>query len=118
LRSRSPLPAKFLNAPGLDEWWNWYFLAFLDLSSCRSGMGDGPIMWTAMNAYAERHGLTTLDDYLFFKELINSIDTAYIEYQSKKSDKKGQKIGGEKTPAPQPQPRPRPKKPIVVKRRK
>lgn len=61
---------------------------FLELTSCRSsGMGEGPIPWTAMNTYCEVfniHGESKLD--FFF--LVRSLDNSYLKYQSDKQDKK------------------------------
>lgn len=54
-----PLPAKFENAPELDESLVLYWEAFNHLSSCRGASFGGlmPIPWLAIDAYAKARGL-------------------------------------------------------------
>ena len=55
------------------------FQAFWELDTCRSlGFGIGPIPWTAINKYADVHGLEQ-DLIEPFTEVIRRMDTAYIE---------------------------------------
>ncbi len=58
----------------------FYLKAFYDLSTCRSsGMGVGPIPWSAMIAYAEWYGLDR-DVTEAFVDIIREMDSAYIEH--------------------------------------
>lgn len=49
-------------------------------------MGVGPIPWTAIDRYAERHGVTDPDDYDEFVELISAMDSAYLEHAQKEAE--------------------------------
>lgn len=48
-----PLPKKIAEAPELRLGLELYFQAYLDLMTARSGLGDGPISWTAIAEYAK-----------------------------------------------------------------
>jgi hypothetical protein len=52
-----PLPRHLREAPEVAPGLEIYWLAFWDLLSERSGMGDGPIRWTAIQAWADYNGL-------------------------------------------------------------
>lgn len=79
-----PLPDKIKNAPILLPGLQFYYQAFLDLSTCRPlGMPEGPIPWSAINIYAERQDLTD-DDYERFFTLLRAMDAAYLDYRDKK----------------------------------
>ena len=52
MREHLPLPKKIANAPQLFFGLELYYGAFLDLSTCRSGLGDGPISWQYVHDYA------------------------------------------------------------------
>lgn len=50
--------------------------AFHELSTCRQiGMALGPIPWTAIDRYAERHGI---GDFEQFATLVRACDAAYL----------------------------------------
>lgn len=70
-------------APGLE----FYYNAFNTLSSCRPiGMAEGRIPWTAANEFSLRYGLNDVElDVLW--SLISKMDSAYLEWQSKKTSK-------------------------------
>ena len=77
------LPQAFLNpirpAPHLAFIWS----AFWDLSTDRSsGMGVGPIPFSAIDRFAERYGIHDLDDFDTFKALIHEMDGVYLEHAS------------------------------------
>jgi hypothetical protein len=59
VRRRQPLPDVIANAPEIHMGLEAYYEAFMDLSTSRGvGMALGPIPWTAVDRYAERHGYT------------------------------------------------------------
>ncbi len=87
-----PIPDKIRNAPFLLPGLHFYYQAFLDLSTCRPlGMSEGPIPWSAINTYAERHELTD-DDYDRFFILIRVMDVAYLEHRDKKRAAKEKQV--------------------------
>ena len=78
------MPARIANAPQLLPGLDFFYIAFLELSTCRDvGMGLGPIPWTAMNAYAERYGLED-DDFAEFTWLLKRLDATYLQQQDEK----------------------------------
>lgn len=66
-------------APGL----RFYWMAFWDLMSCRShGMGEGPIPWTAVDAYARRHCLST-NEFEDLWMILRRLDGHYLQHRAK-----------------------------------
>lgn len=45
--------------------------------------GVGAIPWTAINAYAKRHGVRDPDDFDDFVSLIREMDAVYLKHQAK-----------------------------------
>jgi hypothetical protein len=87
-RAGSPLPESIQNAPELRLGLGIFFSGFLDLSNCRSsGMVEGPIPWTAIQAYCDWMGLDdeTAADMHFH---ISNLDAARSKYHRSKEDKK------------------------------
>lgn len=101
-RNRVALPDKIANAPELYSWLEWYYSAFLDLTSCRSnGFDEGSIPWTAIDAYARRYDITDEDEFYFFCGLIREVDSAYIKWRGQQRDKKNTTLGkGNAAPGP------------------
>lgn len=87
-RNKVAIPKAILDAPTLQAGLDFYLKAFFILSSCRQiGMSESRIPWTAANDYSLRYGLSEADfDALW--ELISAMDTAYLNHQAKKHDKK------------------------------
>jgi hypothetical protein len=91
-----PVPEAIKNAPELAIGLQFYFVAFLDLGSCRSlGQGfEGPIWWTAIDQYANRMELVgeRRDDFFYH---MAELDKVYLKEQSKRlkeaTDKAGSK---------------------------
>lgn len=52
IRLKQPIPKAIAEAPVLQPGLGLYLEAYLDLATCRGGMGDGPIPWTAGMQYA------------------------------------------------------------------
>lgn len=102
LRDGTPIPEAIRNAPDLEIGLHFYFMAFLDLTTCRSiGMSmEGPIWWTAIDRYAERWKLKgeRCEDLFYY---IAEMDKVFLEYRAetiKKESKKGTKgKSGKKT---------------------
>nr|DAO81138.1 MAG TPA: hypothetical protein [Caudoviricetes sp.] len=83
-----PIPDAIANAPILTEGLELYFMAFLDLTTCRSyGMSEGPIPWTAIKDWATYNGLSvTQTEDLFY--MVREMDNAYLDYRAKKQKQK------------------------------
>ena len=101
-----PLPDKIANAPRLLLGLDFYYNAFLKLSSCRSiGMSEGRIPWTAIKEYGYHHGLDD-DDVERLVYLVNAMDAEYLKYRAKESKAETEKskaktpIGGSRAPRP------------------
>jgi len=70
-----------LDEPALAPGLGWYLDAFAELGSCRpAGIGNlGPIPWTALDAYARRHGIAG-EDFETFAVLIAALDAAWLAH--------------------------------------
>jgi hypothetical protein len=84
-RERQPLPQRIANAPELFIGLEFFYVAFLDLSSCRAIM-EGPISWLAIDDYAIRRGLEEeqREDLLFH---IPKMDRVFLDFHSEKRKK-------------------------------
>lgn len=95
LRNGTPIPEAIANAPELMAGLQFYFVAFLDLTSCRSlGMGnEGPIWWTAIDKYAGRLELEgeRREDLFHY---ISEMDKVYLEYRAKEAKKSSKATKG------------------------
>lgn len=61
--------------------------AFWRLTTTRqSGMGVGPIPWTAIDRYAQRHAIDDPDDFDELTELIMTMDQTYLEHVRKEQE--------------------------------
>jgi hypothetical protein len=81
-----PLP--FLqNEPDLPEHLAFEWGAFQDLSRDRqSGMGIGPIPWSAFDRYARRHGIDDPDSFERFVALMAAMDAAFCRHHAEKEE--------------------------------
>lgn len=81
------MPNAIANAPDLHLGLEAYFEAYMDLCSCRGGMGDGPIPWTAIHEYCQRLEFDeeTCDDMLFY---VRVMDDTWLAYQKEKRNSK------------------------------
>lgn len=86
-KQRKPLPEKIANAPEIALGLEIYYVAFLDLSTCRPfGMGEGPIPWTAIDRYCVVNGIKgELREDLFF--IVQELDGVYLKWKEKQYDK-------------------------------
>lgn len=55
----------------------------MDLATCRGGMGDGPVPWTAAMEYA-RHLRMSRDQRVDFWYLITQMDEFWLDWSAKK----------------------------------
>lgn len=82
-------------APALCPGLEWYLVAFFDLTSTRAiGFGGlGPIPWTAISAYATRHGVGQ-DQFEFLVHHVRKMDEAYLKWvkENHKDDKPGRPV--------------------------
>ena len=90
------LPPAIRDAPELTQGLALYYGAFWDLNSCRSiGMGEGPISWLSVDAYATARGFDAeqRDD---LHHHISAMDRAYLKHQAderEKDRKRGKNAG-------------------------
>lgn len=84
-RERQPLPARIANAPELCLGLEFFYVAFLDLTSCRNS-GEGPISWLAIDEYAKRRKLTEeqKEDLLYH---VPKMDKVFLDFRSDKHKK-------------------------------
>ncbi len=83
-RLRLPLPDKIKNAPQLFIGLELFYGAYLDLSSCRTGLGDGPISWQSIEEYANVNGFDAEQkDSLHYFTM--KMDAAFLKWRSKKN---------------------------------
>lgn len=87
-----PLPEKIQNAPSLWLGCELYYLAFMDLTTCRQlGFGiQGPISYLDIAAYCSYHGFSeeTTNAMQF---ILPRVDQFYLDYWAKKSAAKEKK---------------------------
>ncbi len=83
IRLGLPLPKAVLEAQQVHEGLELYWEAFLDLSTCRGGMGDGPIPWNRAADYADRLEMDDedFDEFWFF---LTRMDECWLEFQDRK----------------------------------
>lgn len=60
-----------------------FYGAFLDLCSCRTGFGDGPISWQSVQEYAiiNEYAIEQIEDLHYF---IAKMDEVYMKWSAKK----------------------------------
>ena len=85
------MPDAIANAPELLQGLEGYYQAFLELHTCRAvGFGEGAIPWTAIDAYATRHGLEG-EEYEDFEDLVRVLDDAYLKHRREKAERESDK---------------------------
>lgn len=82
IRLRLPMPKTIAEAPVLQTGLSFYLEAYIDLATCRGGMGDGPIPWTAAMDWARFHRLSRdqTEDFWF---IISRMDEWWLEWKEK-----------------------------------
>ena len=94
------IPDKIANAPDLLPGLEMYWIAFSDLTTCRSeGMDEGRIPWTAVIRYAEWLKLNDeeTDDFV---TLIKAMDETYINHRRGEAKRKSKTTLAPKTRPP------------------
>lgn len=77
IKLKLPIPKAIREAPVLQPGLGFYMEAYLDLATCRGGMGDGPIPWTAGIQYARWLDLDR-DQTENFWYIITQVDEWYL----------------------------------------
>jgi hypothetical protein len=82
------IPDPILNAPELDPGLFLYWTAFWELQTCRTMgfSGAGPIPWTVLQEYADRHEFDP-DQRELLVYFIGMMDHTYQKWVSKEQDK-------------------------------
>lgn len=90
-RLKRPIPDKIANAPELKTGHELYYVAFLELNSCRQiGFSIGPIPWTAIRDYCVEHEIEgEQKDDLF--DCVQALDRAYMDWYQKELERKSHK---------------------------
>lgn len=80
-----PLPDRILNAPELLLGLDFFYTAFMDLTSCRGqGYGtEGPISWLDMRRYCRENAIIgeQRDDLIYH---IQQMDDCYLRFKANK----------------------------------
>jgi hypothetical protein len=86
-KTRSPIPEQFLNAPELFSGLDLYYMAFMDLTSCRqlSQGVMGPISWANLQSYCNEYGIhgEQREDLFYFTM---KMDEAYLKNNMKRAE--------------------------------
>ena len=84
-RQKLPLPEKIQNAPELLLGLELFYIAFMNLTSCRTqGYGtEGPIGWLQISEYCLIHGIIgeQRDDLIYH---VQKMDEVYLKFKAKK----------------------------------
>lgn len=88
IKRHIPLPEKIANAPTIHRGLEIYYVAFWELSTCRSsGFGAGPIPWDAIDRYATR--MEWFDErYEDLLDFVRAMDGTFLKFQKEQSDAK------------------------------
>jgi hypothetical protein len=89
IRQRMPLPDRIKNAPSLNLGLDLFYLAFLELNSCRAlGYGsEGPVPWLAIKDFCAFYNIVDEQcEDLFFH--VQRLDQAYLEFRNRKTQDK------------------------------
>lgn len=85
VRQKLPLPDKIANAPEIAFGLDVFYIAFMDLTSCRgTGYGtEGPISWLSINSYADAKEFEEeqREDMFYF---VQKLDMCYLDYKTRK----------------------------------
>jgi hypothetical protein len=82
-----PLPEKIANAPELAPGLDLFYVAFLELATCRtSGWGEGPIPWTAIDRYAEANAFEGEQREDLFHH-VRAMDQGYLAWARARESK-------------------------------
>lgn len=82
MAARTKAKVDIPDPPNLSPMQELYLEAFAQLATERQiGMQEGPIPWSKIVQYADRHGFDALD----MTHVLMKLDAAYLEYRSEES---------------------------------
>lgn len=85
IRMRQPYPDTIAKAPELGPGLNLFYMAFMDLMSCRSlGYAQGPIPWLAIHHYCEANEIVGEQREDVFYHTAR-LDKAYLDWSADRS---------------------------------
>jgi len=88
VRNRVPLPSKIQNAPEILAGLDFYYTAFMDMTSCRElGYGQvGPVSWLTIQRYCEVYGIEgeSREDMFYH---VHKLDRTYLDWIETKRGK-------------------------------
>lgn len=88
------LPPAIMNAPELRIGLALFYHAFWDLDTCRTvGMGEGPISWLSVDAYATARGLDE-EQRADMHHHITAMDRAYLKHRAEQREKESKRGRG------------------------
>lgn len=82
VQQKLPLPARIANAPELMLGSEFYFLAFLELTTCRNS-ADGVVSWLAIKAWADEYEISGEQREDLFHH-VQAMDAAYMKHRADK----------------------------------
>lgn len=87
IRDGVPFPDTIANAPELGPGLDFFYMAFLDLTSCRElGHAVGPISWLTIQRYSEVYEVEGEQrEDLFYH--VQRMDEAYLKWSAAKAKK-------------------------------
>ena len=87
IRERMPLPDTIANAPELGPGLDFFYTAFLDLTSERKmGFSAGPVGWLSIHEYAKAYEVTGEQrEDLFYH--VQKLDEAYLKWSNDRNSK-------------------------------
>lgn len=95
LKNGSPIPDRILNKPVLRPGLDFYFTAFIELSTERQiGQAEGPIPLSAIREWAKDCGIYSPSEYERLKQLVWSLDTVYLNHRATKIKEEAGKGAG------------------------
>lgn len=82
-----PIPKKMAEAPELKIGLGLFYTAWRELSSCRvTGLGEGPIPWTAISEWCKANEIDgDLKSDVFYH--VRGLDNEYLKWQQAKAKK-------------------------------
>jgi hypothetical protein len=82
-----PLPDKIQNSPILRIGLEFFYYAFMELTTCRAiGMAEGYIPWVAIKQWADEYDVIDEQREDLFYHILK-MDEAYLIHRSKQADK-------------------------------
>lgn len=90
IRMNRELPSAIADKPALMPGLELFYVSFIDLTTCRGGMGDGPIPWTAIEQYCDAIDVIG-GQRARLHACVRAMDNVMLEHHRKKNDAKRKK---------------------------